>query len=78
MTAVSGPIVYLDTSGVREGALEKLRVAIDELAIHVYGGPSERALGRLRAKARDLGSGKVTVHPPRAGFSRLQPIAKLD
>jgi hypothetical protein len=126
---VSGPLVYVDTSEVREGALEELRGAITELAefvhanvpsvlaynvylsddvremtvvhvhpdsasleshletggpvfrkladlvtirvIHVYGDPSGLALERLRAKGRDLGSGKVVVHPPAAGFNRL-------
>lgn len=131
-----GPLVYVDTSEVREGALEELRGAIDELAafieanvpqilaynvylsddgremtvvhvhadpgsldqhlavggpvfrrfsdlltlksIHVYGEPSERATKQLHEKASMLGSGEVFVHRPRAGFSRLEPIAKLD
>jgi hypothetical protein len=133
---VAGPLVYVDISEVRAGALDELRRAIDELAefvevnlpkvlayniylsddggemtvvqihadssslekhleiggpvfrrftnlvalrsIHVYGEPSERALEQLHAKARALGSGRVVVHSPAAGFSRLDPIATRD
>jgi hypothetical protein len=39
-------------------------------SIHIYGKPSEKALGQLRDKARLLGSGEVIVHAPHAGFSR--------
>ena len=123
------PLVYVDTSEVREGALEQLKDAIGTLAdfveenerqliaynaffsedgrqmtvihvhadsasldhhmevagprfarfadlltlssIHIYGEPSEQALGQLRDKVRLLGSGDVIVHRPHAGFSRL-------
>ena len=133
---MSGPLVYVDISDVRERALEELRGAIEELAefvetnvpqvlaysiflsedgtemtvvhvhaeaeslerhlmaggpvfakfadlltlksIRVYGEPSERGVELLREKAEMLGSGDVTVLRPSAGFSRLQPIAKLD
>ena len=133
---MSGPLVYVDISDVREGAQRELRRAIEELAsfieanvpsvlaynvylsdegsemtvvhvhadsaslerhlevgapafrkfadhvtlraIHVYGEPSEQALDRLQAKARDLGSGEVVVHSPAAGFSRLAPTATRD
>jgi len=133
---MSGPLVYVDVSEVREGSLDRLRGAIEELAefieanvpevlaynvflsqdgtemtvvhvhagpdsldrhliaggpafrpfadlltlksITVYGEPSERAIGLLHEKAEMLGSGDVTVLRPRAGFSRLEPIAKLD
>lgn len=133
---MSGPLVYVDKSDVREGAIEELKGAIDELAafiegnvpevlaynvylsedstemtvvhvhadptsldrhlevggpvfrkfadlltlrsIHVYGEPSRKAMDLLREKARTLGSGDVVVHRPRAGFSRLEPAAKLD
>lgn len=122
------PLVYVDTSDVREGAIDELKVAARELAefieenepqllsysvffsedesrvafvhvhrdaasldfhmeiagprfarftdllvlrsIQMYGVPSERALGRLRDKARLLGAGEVVVHPPHAGFGR--------
>jgi hypothetical protein len=122
------PLVYVDTSEVREGALEQLKDAIGELAdfveenerqlisynaffsanrrqltvvhvlsdaasldhhmevagprfarfadlltlssIHIYGEPSDKALGRLRDKVRLLGSGDVIVYRPHAGFSR--------
>ena len=130
------PLVYVDISDVRAGALEELKGGIGELAgfieanvpsvlaysiylsddgtemtvvhvhadaaslerhleiggpvfrkfadlltlraIHLYGEPSERALERLQAKARDLGSGKVVVHQPAAGFSRLGSSATPD
>src|ERR1044072_1823207 len=41
-------------------------------AIQVSGDPSEKALRQLRDKLRLLGSGDVTVHPPHAGFIRLE------
>jgi hypothetical protein len=120
------PLVYLDTSRVREGSLAQLKTAIRELAdfveqnepqlvsyatyftedgsemtvvhvhtdsasldyhmevagplfrgfadlvtltsIHLYGEPSDKALGQLRDKVRLLGSGDVIVHAPHAGF----------
>ena len=125
---MSQPLVYVDCSEVREGALEQLKDAIQTLAefieenepqllsyaayfsedgrqmtvihvhadaasldchmdvagprfgrfadllklssIHIYGEPSDQALGQLRDKARLLGSGDVTVHRPHGGFSR--------
>jgi hypothetical protein len=39
-------------------------------SIHIYGEPSERALGQLRDKLRLLGAGDVIVHAPHAGFLR--------
>ena len=123
------PLVYVDTSEVREGALGQLREAIGALAgfveenepqlisysvyfsedgrrmtvvhvhadsasldhhmkvagprfaafadlvrlssIHIYGEPSEKALGQLRDKVRLLGSGDVIVHHRQAGFARF-------
>jgi hypothetical protein len=123
------PLVYVDTSEVREGALGQLRDAIRALSgyveqnepqlvsysvyfsedgsrmtvvhvhadpasldhhmevagprfaafadlvrlssIHIYGDPSEKALGQLRDKVRLLGSGDVIVHRPHAGFARF-------
>jgi Antibiotic biosynthesis monooxygenase len=47
-------------------------------SIRLYGEPSEHALELLSAKASMLGSGDVEVLRPRAGFSRLEPVAKLD
>ena len=125
---MSQPLVYVDCSDVREGALEQLKDAIRTLAefieenepqllsyavyfsedgrqmtvihahadsgsldyhmdvagprfgrfadllelssIHIYGEPSDKALGQLRDKVRMLGSGDVTVHRPHVGFSR--------
>jgi hypothetical protein len=133
---VAQPLVYVDISDVRAGALAELKGAIGELAefieanvdsvlaysvhlsddgtemrvvhfhpdaaslerhleigglvfrkfadlvtlrvIHVYGEPSEQAVERLQAKARDLGSGEVVVHSPAASFSRLAPSATRD
>jgi hypothetical protein len=127
---MSGSLLYIDTSKVREGALEELRGAIDELvefieanvpqllaynvylsddgtqmtiahvhtdstslehhmevggpafrkladlitlsSIHIYGDPSDKALGLLQDKARSLGSGDVFVHSLHAGFSRFE------
>jgi quinol monooxygenase YgiN len=126
---MSQPLVYIDTSDVRAGALEELKRAIRELvefidanepqilaysvylsddgsqmtvvhvhvdsasleyhmdvggpafrrftdlitmsSIHIYGEPSENALGQLREKAQMLGSGNVIVHSLQAGFSRF-------
>jgi len=128
---MSQPLIYVDRSDVREGALEELKGAIGELAdfveenepqlisysvyfsedgnqisvvhvhadsasldyhmdvagprfgklahlltltsIHIYGEPSEKALGQLHDKVRLLGSGDVIVHPPHAGFGRFGP-----
>jgi len=39
-------------------------------SIHIYGEPSESALGQLRDKLRLLGAGDVTVHAPHVGFVR--------
>ena len=127
---MSQPLVYVDCSEVREGALEQLRDAIRALAdfieenepqlisysvyfsedgrqmtvvhvhadsasldyhmevagprfgrfavlltlssIHIYGEPSEKALGQLRDKVRLLGCGDVIVHRPHAGFIRFR------
>jgi hypothetical protein len=123
------PIVYVDTSEVRDGRLEELKAAMDDLtefvktneprllayhvyfsddgtrmtvmhinpdssslefhmnvagpkfpqigefinmlAIDVYGQPDEALIGRLRQKAKMLGSGSVRVHELHAGFARL-------
>ena len=128
---MSQPLVYVDTSEVRDGALEELKGAMRELAefveenepqliaynvyfsqdgtemtvihvhadpasldyhmdaagprfgrfaelltlraIDIYGEPSEKAVGQLRAKVRLLGSGAVTVHAPHTGFGRFGP-----
>ena len=39
-------------------------------SIHIYGEPSESALGQLRDKLRLLGAGDLIVHAPHAGFVR--------
>ncbi len=126
---MSQALIYVDTSDVREGALDELKSAIEELAdfveksepqlisynvyfsddgsqmtvvhvhadsaslddhmevagprfgkfadlltlssIHIYGEPSDKALGQLQDKVRLLGSGAVIVHAPHAGFGRF-------
>ena len=40
-------------------------------SIHIYGEPSDKALGQLREKVRLLGAGRVIVHVPHAGFGRF-------
>ena len=64
------PIVYIDTSTIREGRLEQLEAAapIDLQRIDIYG--QESALERLRQKAQMLGRGTVAVHEFYAGFAR--------
>jgi quinol monooxygenase YgiN len=39
-------------------------------SIHIYGEPSDTALGQLREKLRILGAGDVIVHQPHVGFVR--------
>jgi hypothetical protein len=39
-------------------------------SIHIYGEPSETALGQLRGKLSTLGAGDVIVHSPHVGFVR--------
>ncbi|HKH22486.1 MAG TPA: antibiotic biosynthesis monooxygenase [Solirubrobacterales bacterium] len=126
---MAAPLVYVDTSEVREGAAESIRPAIEELvafleanepdllgygvylsddgtrmtvvhvhtdsaslehhlevggpafrpfvdlitlrSIDLYGEPSETAVKQLLEKARMLGTGEVTVHPPAGGFERF-------
>lgn len=46
---------------------------IDLRAIDVYGEPSPAAVGKLRAKAEMLGSGKVRIRRPAGGFERFDP-----
>ncbi len=130
------PLIYVDTSEVREGALPELEEAIAELvdfiesnepqilayniylsddgdrmtvvhmhagpeslefhmevggpafrrfeglislsSIRIFGQPSQRALDQLRAKARMLGDGEVTVDPLQAGFSRMTATDRGD
>ena len=47
-------------------------------SIRIYGEPSEAAVEKAWEKARMLGCDDVIVRSPRAGFSRLKPIAKRD
>jgi hypothetical protein len=45
--------------------------------IHVYGEPTEWALGQLRRKVEMLGTGEVVVHPAHTGFGRFMTTAAL-
>jgi quinol monooxygenase YgiN len=123
------PLVYVDRSEVREGALVELKAAVKDLAefveaneprlisyaayfsedgrhlsivhihadassldfhldvagprfqafsqlltlrtIHIYGTPSDRAIGQMRDKLRLLGSGELVVYTPHEGFGRF-------
>ena len=47
-------------------------------SIHIYGQPSETALGQLREKLRILGAGDVIVHQPHAGFVRAVARTGLE
>jgi hypothetical protein len=58
---------HMDVAGPRFAAFADL---LTMSSIHVYGEPSEKALGQLLEKADELGSGDVIVHAPHAGFSR--------
>ena len=53
-------------------AFRKFKDLIRLSTMDIYGEPSEQLRLRLLEKARMLGSGTVTVHNRRAGFSRLQ------
>jgi hypothetical protein len=47
-------------------------------SIRIYGEPSETAVEKAWEKARMLGCDDVVIQGSRAGFSRLEPTAKLD
>ena len=57
---------HMDVAGPRFGSFAEL---LTLSSIHIYGEPSDKALGQLRV----LGSGDVIVHRPHAGFNRFQP-----
>ena len=40
----------------------------------VYGYPSEKLVAQLEKKVRLLGTARVQVHEPQAGFSRLEEV----
>ena len=46
-------------------------------SLRIYGEPSEAAVRQAWEKARMLGCDDVVIERPRAGFSRLRPVAKL-
>jgi hypothetical protein len=56
---------------VLESRLDRFAGFLTLSSIDIYGEPSRRALGQLRAKIRLLGAGELTVHAPHAGFSRV-------
>ena len=59
---------HMETAGP---LFERFAELVTLTSIHIYGEPSETALGKLRAKLRMLGAGDVVVHGPHAGFVRL-------
>lgn len=58
---------HLEIAGPRFAGFAEL---VTLRSIHIYGRPSENALGQLREKLELLGSGEVVVHPPHVGFVR--------
>jgi hypothetical protein len=58
---------HMDVAGPR---FERFAGLVTLRSIHLYGEPSEKALGQLRDKLRLLGAGELVVHAPHAGFSR--------
>jgi quinol monooxygenase YgiN len=58
---------HLDVTGP---LFERFADLVTLSSIHIYGEPSETALGHLREKLRLLGAGDVVVHRPHAGFVR--------
>lgn len=60
---MSEPIVYIDSSEIREGKLEALKAAIDELGESLH--------EQLRKKAELLGQARVGLHRRLAGFARF-------
>jgi hypothetical protein len=59
---------HMEVAGPRFAAFAEL---VRLSSIHIYGDPSEKALGQLRDKVRLFGSGDVIVHRPHAGFARF-------
>jgi hypothetical protein len=58
---------HMETAGPLFGEFADL---VTLSSIHIYGEPSETALGQLQDKLRLLGAGDVIVHPPHTGFLR--------
>ena len=58
---------HMEVAGPR---FERFADLVTLTSIHIYGEPSERALGQLRDKLLLLGAGDVVLHPPHAGFLR--------
>src|SRR5262245_21979754 len=58
---------HLDVAGPQ---FQRFSDLVTLSSIHIYGEPSDRALGQLREKLRLLGAGDVIVHAPYAGFVR--------
>ena len=56
---------------VLESRLDRFAGFLTLSSIDIYGEPSARAVGQLRAKIGLLGAGELTVHGPHAGFSRV-------
>ena len=58
---------HLDVAGP---LFQKFSDLVALSSIHIYGEPSDTALGQLREKLRILGAGDVIVHAPHVGFVR--------
>ena len=58
---------HMETAGPLFGEFADL---VTLSSIHIYGEPSERALGQMQDKLRLLGAGDVIVHAPHTGFLR--------
>jgi len=58
---------HMDVAGPR---FQQFADLVTLTSIHIYGEPSERALGQLRDKLRLLGAGDVVLHASHAGFLR--------
>jgi hypothetical protein len=72
---MSGPLIYLDTSDVREGALEELKGAITELAEFVEA--NQPQLISYHVYVSDDGSQMTVmhVHPDSASLDRYMDVA---
>lgn len=58
---------HMEVAGAR---FERFTDLVTLRSIHIYGQPSQRALGQLRNKLLLLGAGDVVLHAPHAGFLR--------
>ena len=62
---------HMEVAGPRFAAFADL---VRLSSIHIYGDPSEKAVGQLRDKVRLLGTGDVVAHRPHAGFAPVRGL----